>query len=291
VAAALVAALVLAAVLTAGVALVQLRSAAPEASRLELGPPPAVDTVEGAPARLILDVTNAELILDVADAGEAIGVEARFDPRRYSLQEHAEPDDDGWTYRVGFGPRGWSALALLRLKMGGELPSLRVRIPRDLPVEIEGSMVRTFVVAELGGSNVRAVDLSLDQGWAEVGFGRPLARPMKRFELSGHRGALSVDRLGNASPATTRLRHGMGTMRIDLQGAWLRDAEIAVEGSFVGGMVRLPENARVEGLARGTLEPPAEGEHPLPTLRLELSGSAGHLVVADPRTPDRPRAP
>jgi len=101
-------------------------------------------------------------------------------------------------------------------------------------------------------------------------------------------GEFDVKQLGNASPSAITVRGGMGEMNLDLRGPWRNDTEVAGRWRMGAFVVRVPSDVKVEtdgatifmggadlsGLRR--LPEPPEGAA---TIRLDLSGSMGELVV------------
>ena len=89
---------------------------------------------------------------------------------------------------------------------------------------------------------------------------------MERFGLKGELGGIFVDGLGNASPHRIDVEYAMGGMQLDLRGEWVNDSEISIRFGPGGGIVRVPDNVRVEGLVKPLpgFSPPAE--IPAPTL-------------------------
>lgn len=238
----------------------------------------AAETPEA--ARIDLDLSVAQLIVVPAAAGEPIRVEADYDPRSYELDQTTEgPTAGGWTYRIRFRPRGSSAMALLRLKLGDRPPSLRIGMPRDVPLTLEGHFEGAFAALELGGLWLETVDFEVDGGAVDLSLLEPLHAPMERFEVTGDKGSLEVTGLGNASPRTADFRQHLGQLDLDLRGAWTRDAEIRLGAYLAGGSVWLPTDVAVEGADELPIPRlPGTEELPGPRLHLSTSEHAGRLV-------------
>lgn len=262
-------------------ALVQIRSTAPARTERTLALSPAGDGSAAPPTRVELDVFEAALVVTPGAPGVPLRVTADFDPSDYALETDRGAGDEG--LRIRFGPRGSHAMALLRLKLGGAQPTLRVRLPRGTRLSIVGRLEGGFAAIELGGLDVDATDLRVSGGAVTVSVARPTASPMDSFAATGHAGSLEVTGLGNASPRRARIDQRLGAIDLDLRGAWLRDAEIEVVGHAAGGSVWLPDNVKVErqdAKGRGIMIPDDErAESPRPRLTLRLEPSVGRLVV------------
>jgi hypothetical protein len=257
-------------------------TAAPSAAPSEAAPPDAPAVTASQPVRVVLEVAVAAVTIEAAPPGEPIRVLAEYDPRQFRLEhDYQGSDEAGWTYRVEFAPNGWRNLALLRVKLGAAPPELRLLLPRDVPLVLEGLIDRSHAAVELEGLHLRAVDLEVEGGALDVSVWEPLPVPMERLVLRGHTGMVKVARVGNASPGHVEIAQHMGAIDLDLRGAWLRDADVRIEGHVAGGSIRLPRNVTIEGLDVVPRGPGRDAEVPSPTLRLSLSSRVGDMVVIE----------
>ena len=246
-------------------------------------PEPSLPTASpSGPVRLRLDVHTAGLSIAPVAPGEPVGIEADYDPRRYELRHESERRGAEWLVTVVLQPLGSNALALLRVKLGGRPPILHISLPRDVPLELEGRLARSFAAMELGGLLLGSTELDVRDGAVKVSFVEPLAAPMDTLSIRGSKGSLSVAGLGNASPRIARFEQRVGAVDLDLRGAWVRDADIVVEGSVAGGSVWLPSNGAIEGLdARQGFVLDSSRELARPTLSISISERLGRFVVME----------
>jgi hypothetical protein len=236
----------------------------------------------GRPMRLKLETHTAGVSVKPIAAGESIHIDADYDPRMFVMRQGSDSVDGVAVMTVELRPLGSKLMALLRAKLGGRLAMLRIALPRDVLLEIDGHLVRSFGAMELGGLSLVSTKVYVEEGGVKISFVEPLARPMEKLSVSSNRGSLSVVGLGNASPAETRLFQHIGAVDLDLRGAWVRDAEVRVIGGMAGGSLWLPDNARVVGLDddRG-IHADDDPELPQPTLNLSISEHMGRLIVMD----------
>ncbi|HXV76799.1 MAG TPA: hypothetical protein VD788_10815 [Candidatus Polarisedimenticolaceae bacterium] len=232
--------------------------------------------------RVVLAVSVAQLTVLPAAAGEFVRLETRYDPNRYALDERFERAADGsWTYRIRFEPSGSSMLALLRVKLGGPLPKLRLSLPRGVPLVLNGEVRSGVGAVELGGLIVESAELRAEQGALSLSFAEPLAEPMEWLSLVGDKGSVEITGLGNASPDRTSVRQHLGEIDLDLRGRWVRDGEIRVGAALAGGTIWLPEGVTILGL-EDRLEPVRErSELPRPVLTFSLERRGGSLAVVE----------
>ncbi len=248
----------------------------------EIPEPSTPTAAPSGPMRLRLDVHTAGLSIAPVAPGEPIGIEADYDPRRYELRHESERRGAELLVTVVLQPLGSNALALLRVKLGGRPPILHIGLPRDVPLELEGRLARSFAAMELGGLLLGSTELDVREGGVKVSFVEPLAAPMDTLSIRGSKGSLSVAGLGNASPRIARFEQRVGAVDLDLRGAWVRDADIFVEGSVAGGSVWLPSNVAIEGLdARQGFVLNRPQELAQPTLSISISERLGRFVVME----------
>jgi hypothetical protein len=249
--------------------------------------------VEGAPGsdeaapprgRIELEISVARLIVTPGEAGESIRLDAEYDPRDYELDQGMdELPGGGWNYRLHFRPARSYWMAVLRMKLGDEPPTVRLTLPRDVPLRVTGEADTTFAALELGGLWLDDVDLEVDGGALDVSLLEPLRAPMKSLSLVGDKGSVKVVGLGNASPETALFQQHLGELDLDLRGPWSRDADIRVKAFLAGGSVWLPGDLPVEGLDGRLFRPtaPTSDEIAGPRLRLSVTEHGGRLVFVD----------
>ncbi len=258
--------------LVADVPLVEL--APPEPVEGAAGESPAAADLPRAVGRVVLDLQNTDQVRVVAGApGSAPEVRATYDGTMYTLSENLETAGETWSYEVRFERTGSAMLALFK-EMGlveGTDPDVEISLPPDMPVELEGRIRRGGAILQLGGAWLTAVDLDINQGGAQVAFGRPLRAPLERLTVSNRMGGLVLNDVGNASPRRIEASNAMGGLVLDLSGRWRRDGELSLDSSKSGKIdVTLPDDMQILGLDAysSTVEP----ESGLPRLRVEVDG-------------------
>jgi|GEM_PF-5222064 len=257
----------------------------------EDGPEPA-HPAEIRRGRLEVDLSVAQLIVVPGQAGEPMRLDAEYDPHFYELVQTGgetlggtseETSGEPWSYHVHFAPTGSSVMALLRVKLGAQPPTVRLTLPRDVSVSLVGEVHSSFAALELGGLRVETIDLEVSGGAVAVSFLTPLQEPMDDLSMVGDKGSVKVVGLGNASPRTAFFLQHLGELDLDLRGAWVRDAEIDARAYIAGGTVWLPRNVEIEGLdgRRSGLAPVTGDEIPRPRLRVTPTEYGGRLVFID----------
>jgi hypothetical protein len=260
----------------------RVTSAASEHGPFRLAP---ADVAVREPGRIVFDIAMADFSIEPGPAGEPLRVEAQYDSARYELLETLESYGEvGWTYRLSFDSKSW-------LKMIGinnsEHIRVRLIVPRDSPLSIEGTTGIGKSELELGGLWLIDVDLETKLGEHRVSFSEPLAGPMNSFKMKSGMGELSIDQLGNASPLTVALDHNIGEISVGLLGPWMRDADIDIDVGLGGCSVLVPDNVALDletSIMIGEQRTPGMTDLPdlaedAPTLHITGSQSIGELSI------------
>ncbi|RKZ18876.1 hypothetical protein DRQ50_03255 [bacterium] len=234
------------------------------------------------PGRLILDVSQGELIIKPARPGEQLNVRVKYDAEVHEVVENYEvAPDSSWVYELRFHRTMPGMQALFRQIMaGGGDASVVVRIPADLPVGLEIRLRQGGFEAELGGLWLTHADIDYSQGGFALEFDEPVREPMDHLVIHGSMGGFGAAGLGNASPRSLVVDCRMGGADIGLDGAWLQDCDIRLKVRMGGMDVRVPDNVVVQGVE--TLPDDLElapGEVPLPVLRFSIDQEMGEIDV------------
>ncbi len=257
----------------------------------EVLPLPELEEFPQSPGRVgkvLIDLKMGEFIIRPGPAGEPIRVEADYDASAFELEETFTPSEDGgWTYELSFGgERG-----LLGMLFGGNRHNVDNRIeliiPRGYPIDIVGEVGIGELEADLGGLWIRRVDVEFGAGDHFVEFSDPLPYPMDSFRADSSVGSVEVRALGDASPRSVEVDHGLGELFLDLKGAWRGDAEIDIDFGIGECLLWLPEDVNVDierasvSIGESSIDRPRSTPVPedAPTLTLSMSGSIGEVRV------------
>ncbi len=234
--------------------------------------------------RVILDFVVGELEVLRGELGQTAKIEAHFDSHSYELTEKLETSGSRWTYRVTFEETSWFKDGGLRALLGGHYPTIRLWLPPDVPIALEGTFRMGGFHLELGGLWLTDIDLTLDQGALTVDFDTPLAAPVDRVSIHSTRGGLFVNRLGNTSPRLLEIDHATGALSLDLRGRWSRDSEVHISSTMSRAKVWLPVGPRIVGWPPGaSFAKPTDSDVPPPTISMSVSELACALDLAEER--------
>ncbi len=238
--------------------------------------------------RIVLDLKMGDFTIRPGPAGEPIRVEADYDASSFELSETFTPSEDGdWTYEVSFGSkRGWLGMILGggRHNVDNEVELI---IPRGYPVDIVGEVGMGELEADLGGLWIRRVDLEFGAGDHFIEFRDPLPFPMESFRTDASIGSVEVRNLGDASPRSVEIDHGIGELFLDLKGAWRGDSDVEIDFGIGECRLWLPDDIHVDidrasvSIGESSIDPPSGDAIPAdaPTMRIEMSGSVGEVRI------------
>lgn len=276
--------------LVVGLAWMKATSSQPESqvlSRPIPEPPPVPPSslsadlpAAGAPpagGRVVLDLSEAEFLIEPGPPGDPIRVEASYDRASSALEETFEPGDAGtWTYTVRF-QRNLGFLAKLFEGMAGKSPKVRVLIPPDVPIDLDMNLGEGEAHVRLGGLWLTTAELEFAMGGVDLSIDEPLREPIESLSIKASMGGGNFRSLGNASPKRLDVDVSMGGMNLDLTGRWLRDAEIQIRQSMGGAGVKLPDDVVIEGIDHPRAMRQSSQEIPLPVLRFSVSSEMGEV--------------
>jgi hypothetical protein len=256
--------------------LVQHVSEEPEVHQLSQNSPAGLRR-----GKVVLEFSSAMVTLAAGPPGGPLRVESSFDPDVYTLaQQYEEDDNQDWTYRLDFHENSVLHISVIGIWLGKRSPEVTVLIPPDLPFELEARMEGGYLVMDFADLALSTADVELDRGVLQIVVSDPMDVPMERLSVSSRMGTMRLDRLGNASPERLDVLHRLGAARVNLDGQWRADADIDFRVAVGTGVLRLPDDVRIEGLgrARGRLSRRAG---PPPTLRIETRSSLGNTRVTE----------
>jgi hypothetical protein len=238
------------------------------------------------PGVVELHIRMAEVEVSAGPPGTPLQLETDWNAGAFRLEEGLQQDGGGWRYRVDFGGKG---LAFLRHQNHHRANRLRLQIPVDHPLSIEGKVTLGESEIDLGGLALDRVSLHLGTGNHRVAFRDPTPQPLSLLSIDGSMGQVEVIEAGNASPRRVEVRHGMGELLLDLTGKWRADSDVEVHFSMGDSRIDLPredeaaaivEKARVSlGDRSVTDQPVAELPAGLPKVRVRATGGMGELRI------------
>jgi hypothetical protein len=168
-------------------------------------------------------------------------------------------------------------MAGLKELLGGSKPSVEIRLPLEVPIDLELRLRQGGMEGNLGGLWLRSFDATADMGGLILDFDEPLRAPMERMDLRGSMGGMVLQKVGNASPAELNVDFRMGGLEMDMTGAWVGDSKIDFRASMGGGDIQLPRDVVIRGLDGGDWGVPEKPEISPPVLTFSVTTENGEF--------------
>ena len=252
------------------------------------GDPPAAPTP---PARLAIDLEDGIFKVRPGPPGGGVRVEGTYAPAYYELTHRREPAAGGGGRAVTVRlERSRSLLVQLVAHATHRTSStpndLTVTIPRDVPLAVALTIRAGESRIDLGGLSLTDLAVDLAMGDHRLDFSEPAAVALRRMRLDGGMGEIRFDRLGNARAAEVEASGHMGSVTVDLGGAWPARAVADVTLNNLMGELRLrvPTAVRLLGAGDpaiagggGRAAGPGAPDGDAPVVRLQTSSTMGEL--------------
>lgn len=251
----------------------------PPVPAAEVAPEEAIEIPPSMPGRIELKLRHGGFFIE---PGDQLRIDAKYDRKSCELQEKLTTDEQaGWTYRLEFNCGGFSLMGALKQMLGGSQPVIKLQLPRDTPLALDVNALQGGVIAELDGLWLTTADFDAEMAGVQVDIDKPLREPMERFSFKGSMAGLIIDRVGNASPRVIDIDFRMAGVEMDLNGQWLQDSDITINGRMAGATLEIPDDVLVEGLSRGGIPAGQEPEIKPPTLRFDTTFEMGEIEIID----------
>lgn len=123
------------------------------------------------------------------------------------------------------------------LRAGGRAGELRLALPRGVPLDLELTFGGAEAALELGGLMLQSARLECGATDATMSFSTPNRGRLRELEVNVGAAAFKGIALANANADQIRLHGGVGSVDLDLGGAWTRD--LAVDAHLALGALTL----------------------------------------------------
>ena len=234
--------------------------------------------VSSGTGRLFVDLPGVQSEIVPGPAGGPIEIDGEFDASGFRWMPEYRADGEDWIYVARLRPVRILEQAGVR---GTLAASVRIRVPRDVPISIEGRVGRDADI-ELGGLSLVAADLKFGSGDHRVAFSERLPSPLERLALKASVGELELVKLGNASPREVYVNKNVGDLCVDLRGPWEGDSAFEMECGLGSCDLHRPGagDAVVRVWQRGTLlgDEPAATDEGLPVIEVKVESAVRSSV-------------
>ncbi|TDI35742.1 MAG: hypothetical protein E2P03_00115 [Acidobacteria bacterium] len=200
--------------------------------------------------RLNISFSEGNFEIVPGPPGSDITVEGSYATNYYELVEERVEDENGMEVSLRLKPKaGWFTRMIAGLNhFDHNHPNdLTVRIPPDIPIDLNIQMDAGQSRVELGGLTLTDLDVDLSKGDFKLSFNKPLAAPLPRMAVSMQMGDGRVSGLGNARAGEIVVDTGMGGFRVSLNGDWPAgsDSKVTIDHSMGDLTLIIPTDVRI----------------------------------------------
>ena len=246
------------------------------------------------PLRVEIELEEGEFEVRPGPPGTGVQVDGGYAKAYYDLTERHTPagEPGGPATVIRLRPSQSFFVRLIGSALGGHdgvHNALTVTIPRGVPIELTLVLRAGESRTDLGGLTLTELDAELVMGEHRLDFGEPLAGRPQRVRVEGGMGEVRLERVGNAGPRELEVSGRMGSLTVDLGGAWPRDAvaDLALDNSMGELRLNVPEAVRIASDSDVTNMLGATGGIPTvdaaggetPLVRLRVTNSMGETRV------------
>jgi hypothetical protein len=249
----------------------------------------------GPTAHLDIDLEDGVFEVRPGPPGSDVRVDGTYSRTYYRLVHDHTPSGNppGRTVTVRL-ERAHSFLVQLMAHAMERTPStpnnLTVTIPKGTLLSVDLTIRAGESRVDLGGLSLTDLTVDLAMGEHRLDFSEPLAVAPRQVRLDGGMGEIRFERLGNARAGDLQASGHMGSVTVDLGGAWPVGTMADVTLNNLMGELRLeaPAGLRLVGAAEDAPVPGADGpaagpggaDPGAPALRLHVSTTMGETRLS-----------
>lgn len=226
-------------------------------------------TLAGTPTKVLLELDSCEVYIEPAAPGEPLSVEAHYDAHDYRLEETVDVGSPG-AYHLRFLVSSSRLITGIKQALRGGQPQLRVRLPTDRPIELKLVQRNGAAIVDLSGLHLTVAEFDIGGAILKVDADERLQGDLELLSVKGSQGGVFLESLNLMQPQRIEVDFRMGQAQLDFRGPWLADTSVDLSISMADTIVRLPREARIDGLDTGRLALPPTEELRLPTLTFSV---------------------
>jgi len=199
--------------------------------------------------RAVVEFAAGRLELQAGPGGRLYGLVLRYDAERF----RPIGSFNAATAEVRLGVEGTG--------QGGIRVDRRSALPQVALVELSPSVDLTLDVSagaaegtlDLGGLRLSELDVKTGASRIAISFSKPNAGSCRSASVTSGAGELTVTGMGNSGCRSWRFEGGVGSVTIDLDGAWPAAGRIALNLALGGVTLRAPRGLGLRVTVRGFL--------------------------------------
>lgn len=198
-----------------------------------------------------LDFAGGTLAVVPGTDGQLYGLKLRYDADHSTPVQQYDPRTG--ILRLGVESTGGTGL---RVSSRAQLEqTARVEFSPDIPLVLYANLGAGDATLNLGNMTLTELDLRSTATRAHVDFSQPTRGVCKSATFTVAAAELDVHHLAHAGCGAIRVSGAVGAVTLSFDGAWQRDATLAVDLSMGGLTLRVPRGNGVRVTAERFLAP------------------------------------
>jgi len=201
--------------------------------------------------RAIIDFGAGRLAVTEGSATRLYGLSLRYDAERF--RPIGRYDADAAEVRLGVEGTGSGGI---RVDSRRALPQMAaVEFPPGVALSLDVRVGAAESQLDLGGLNLTELEVKTGASRTAIGFDRPTTGHCRTASVSSGAGELTISDAGNSGCRSWRLDGGVGSVDLDLDGAWPEEARLTLNMALGEVTLSAPKSlglkVRVTGFLAG----------------------------------------
>jgi hypothetical protein len=197
-----------------------------------------------------------ELVVDVKYGAGRFFVTPARGPHLYQVrlrydEDAFEPVHEYRDGRLRVGVEGSGSLRRSSLRRGDSEDEMELRLTREVPIRLTMELGAVRGEMDLGGVQLRSLDLATGASDAELRVSEPNRLEMDRAQIKVGAASFRARDLGHLNARAIQVEAGVGDVRLDLAGLGLRETDVQVSMGLGSVEIVVPTAAGVR-LTRST---------------------------------------
>lgn len=118
--------------------------------------------------------------------------------------------------------------------------SLNLALPRTIPLDISVNFGAGRANLDLSGLRIQEIDVNTGAASATLAFDEPNPERVRSAEFKAGAAELVIRRLGNLNADEVRVETGVGSVDLDLSGAWPQESQLSARVGLGALTLRIP---------------------------------------------------
>ncbi|HEY9382918.1 MAG TPA: hypothetical protein VIP80_05320 [Gemmatimonadales bacterium] len=199
--------------------------------------------------RAVIEFGAGKLLLEPGTSDRLYQLTLQYDAERF--EPIGDYDAGAGVVRLGVKGNGSGGIRVGRKNALPQTAAIELSKSVDLSLDI--SLGAAEAALELGGLRLSELELKSGASRATVAFSQPTRGSCRAASVQSGAGEVTVLGLGNSGCADWSFDGGVGSVTVDLEGAWAADGRIRLNMALGGVTLRAPKDLGLRVTLHGFL--------------------------------------